>query len=386
MIIGFAITISVTSATFDEVKNQNYPDTVTVAYQSLGLPGYESYTWDDVQSEVDGTSVNFWMWSGNPIINAWVDDWLAPQCKEQYGIILNRVPQGAPAAVTQMVLEKEDGNYTGGDVDLVWINGVNYDTARTNGVLYGPFATKIPSALNFNFDSEDIKYDFGRTTNGYEMPYNLAQVAFIYNKDRFPTGPPQTMDELMSWVMGDGAGHFTYPNPTDDFTGSAFIRHFLYYFPKSQAYEEMFGSFDASVYNSRAPHTFNNLREIAPFLHQMNGAPHYPATIGESDALFASGDIWLTLNYDQSHAGKQVEARIWPISTQSYIPSSGTLSNTNFVAVGKYANNVLGGVAVANVIGSIAAQFSRAQPEVWGALQAYGETIYDLNQLKDLID
>jgi ABC-type uncharacterized transport system YnjBCD substrate-binding protein len=44
-------------------------------------------------------------------------------------------------------------------------------------LILGPFATKVPSASNFDFESVAIKYDFGRTTNGYEMPYNGAQVS-----------------------------------------------------------------------------------------------------------------------------------------------------------------------------------------------------------------
>jgi putative spermidine/putrescine transport system substrate-binding protein len=375
IIAGFIITISIISATLEKVNAQgDYPTTVTTVYSSLGLPGHEGDSWDDVLAKVDGTKVNFWMYSGSPTINNWVDNWLAPKCRSQYGIILNRVPEGAPTAVNQMILEKNDGNYTGGDVDLVWINGVNYDNARTAGVLYGPFANKVPASVNFDFYSEDIAIDFGKSTNGYEMPYNMAQVAFIYNTDKLPNGAPQTIGELVTWIKGAGVGKFTYPMADSDFTGSAFIRHFLYYYPEGQPYEEMFGDFNQGIYDSRAPAAFAKLQDISPYLYQKNGATYYPATIVESDALFANGEIWLTLNYDSKHAGKQVAAGAWPTTSKGYVLSSGTLSNTNFVAVGKYAKNVLGGVVVANKIGEIASQFSRAQREGIGALQPYDET------------
>ena len=128
------------------------------------------------------------------------------------------------------------------DKNVLKIIDENFDKAMLNNVLYGPFATKLPTAVNFDFQSDEIKYDFGRLTSGYEMPYNMAQVVFIYNTKYFPNGPPTTIDELVTWIKGDGSRRFIYPQPecyatnpssddcSYDFTGSVFIRHFLYYY------------------------------------------------------------------------------------------------------------------------------------------------------------
>ncbi len=202
LVVGIVVLISVTSATFDKVDNMEPTTTVTTAYASLGLPGYEGYSWDDVTTKSEGSSVNFWMWGGDKQINAWVTGWLAPHVKDEYDITLNLVKlNDTKDAVNQILNEYKDGNLTTGQVDLVWINGENYNTLKSANALYGPFANKVPASANFDFESDMIKYDFGRTTNGYEMPYNLAQVVFIYDKKRFPaTGPPKTMDELLTWV------------------------------------------------------------------------------------------------------------------------------------------------------------------------------------------
>jgi putative spermidine/putrescine transport system substrate-binding protein len=111
-----------------------------------------------------------------------------------------------------MIAEKKANNLTNGMVDMVWINGENFNNAKSQNLLYGPFATKIPSSANFDFESVSLKYDFGRTTNGFEMPYNEAEVVFIYNKQYFPSGPPQNIDELVTWVKAN-PGRFTYPTP-----------------------------------------------------------------------------------------------------------------------------------------------------------------------------
>eukprot|EP01038_Epipyxis_sp_PR26KG_P006568 gene6568-9026_t len=370
VIVGVLILIGVTSATFSKVIKIN--STVKVVVTPLGLPDYADYTWDDVLTDTSGSTVRFWMWSGSSQINTWVDVWLAKQVADTYGITLVRVPLTSTAdAVTQMKNEVVDKNFTTGKVDLVWINGENFYNAKSNGLLYGPFAAKIPSAENFDFESNQIKYDFGRTTNGYEVPYNEAQVVFIYNLDKFPDGPPQSMSDLVTWAKSN-PGKFTYPNPSLDFTGSVLIRHFLYEFgPSGTSYKSMLGDFSSSVYNKRVPYAFQMLRTLNKYVYKINNQSYYPDNITASDTLFANEEIWLTLSYDPAHAGSLVSEGFWPNSTMSYVPTTGTISNTNFVAIGKYAKNKLAAIVVANFIASIGAQFNRRQPEQWGAIQCY---------------
>ena len=108
---------------------------------------------------------------------------------------------------------------TSGATDLVWINGANFRAMREQDTLFGPFATALPSAGYFDFDSDAIKYDFGYPTDGYEMPYNSAQVVFIYNKAHIaePTTPPMTIPELIDWIKAN-PGKFKYSQPPSHFT------------------------------------------------------------------------------------------------------------------------------------------------------------------------
>ena len=93
--------------------------------------------------------------------------------------------------------------------------------------MYGPWANKVPSAANFDWTADDIAYDFGEPTQGYEMPFNKAQLVLVYNTTLIaPSQLPQSMTELVT-ALADTThplyGKFTYPKPTD-FTGSAFLR------------------------------------------------------------------------------------------------------------------------------------------------------------------
>jgi len=355
LLVGFIILIALGSATYYKVQHLNR-STVTTAYVSLGLPGMEGLSWNDIVEQSSGSIVNFWMWSGDDNINSWVDNTFASSVLNKYNIIVKRhAINDTSDAIDQMINEQKSGVTNQGHVDLVWINGENFNTAMINNVLFGPFATKLPTSSNFDFHSDSLKYDFGRVTKGYEMPYNMAQVVFIYNSKYFKSGLPQTIDDLVTWIKGDGNGKFTYPRPstdctnptsadcTYDFTGSVFIRHFLYYFPTSN-YQDMLGDFNQQAYNNHAKAAFKKLREIESYLYKESGKVIYPENIDKSDDLFASEKIYFTLSYDPSHAGKMVQKGEWPSTTMSYVLKSGTISNTNFVAIGKNAaNNVAAG-------------------------------------------
>lgn len=63
-----------------------------------------------------------------------------------------------------------------------------------------------------------------------------------------------------------------------------------------------------------------------------------------------------------------------PSTMMSFVLTSGTIGNTNFVLIPANAKNKLAAVVVADYIASAEAMFSRAQPENLGTLQAYDES------------
>ena len=165
--------------------------------------------WDTVLADAKGTTVNIYMWGGDELTNSWMDGFVADNLLEQYDITLNRVPMGPDEYLNKLLGEKQAGKQTG-TIDMLWINGENFRTARQADLLWGPFAEKIPNFLQYvDKDAPDIAYDFGYPVEGYEVPWGKAQFVFGYDTAR-TAEPPKSAEALLAWVK-DHPGRFTYP-------------------------------------------------------------------------------------------------------------------------------------------------------------------------------
>jgi len=359
VIVGLLIVvIGVTSATFDKIGYLPSNTYVTTVYQSLGLPGYEGYSWNDVVSESSGHTVNFWSYGDAANYNAWIDGWLAKELLDQYDITLVRHPINATVdAVNQVIAQSKSSPTTGGNVDLIWINGANFATLKQGGYAYGPWSTKVPNSANFDFNSIAIAYDFGLPINGYEMPYNEAQCIFIYNNNTVISSSVENIDRIKTWIKSN-PGRFTYAAPAydtssgaigSDYTGSVFIRHIFYSI--ASPYTQFLGStsVDQSLYLKYAPTFYKYLRSIEPYLynatHSVSGDAFangiYPIDNDDVDTLFGQGRVWLTLSYDVGHATNKIQNGKWPSTTSALVLTSGTIANTNYVVIPKNSANKL---------------------------------------------
>ncbi|NJO85371.1 MAG: ABC transporter substrate-binding protein [Synechococcaceae cyanobacterium RM1_1_27] len=192
-----------------------------VGAQSLD-PG--SLAWEDVVAQARGTRVNWAMWSGSDIINGYVDGWVADRLKAEFDISLNRVPLGDTVeAVNKVVGEVQAGLTSGGDIDLIWINGVNFRTLKQGNLLYGPFVDVLPSSEFYRLEDPRVGTDFGLPTEGYSAPYTGSYFAMAYDAARI-SQPPQSFDELLVWAEAN-PGRFGYVAPPD-FNGNRFCSAF----------------------------------------------------------------------------------------------------------------------------------------------------------------
>lgn len=161
----------------------------------------------------------------------------------------------------------------------------------------GPWSKKIPNAVNFDFTDPAIAYDGGVPINGMEMPYNGAQVVFIYNtKFINSTSFINTIQNIGNWVKKN-PGKFTYAAPyvsdsVYDFTGSVFVRHVFY--ALAGPYTDFLLSGPAvneALYEARVTPVWQWLRSIEPYLYTNNKTylgnfKTYPTTNAAVDALF----------------------------------------------------------------------------------------------------
>src|SRR5690242_18102521 len=66
--------------------------------------------WKDIVTKAKGTKVNFFMWGGDQGVNQYIDDWVAPQLKNQYNIEIKRYPMDASEFINKLITEKKAGN------------------------------------------------------------------------------------------------------------------------------------------------------------------------------------------------------------------------------------------------------------------------------------
>ncbi|SFI27650.1 putative spermidine/putrescine transport system substrate-binding protein [Tindallia magadiensis] len=323
-------------------------------------------SWESILEEAAGTEVSFYGWGGSQMTNDWLDNFLAPRLEEEYHITLNRVPMNIDEVLNKLLGEKQVNAV--GTADVIWINGENFYTARTNDLLYGPFTHTLP---NFNQyidpDSVEVTYDFGFPVDGYEAPYGKAQFVMVYDEARVDQ-VPQGHEELMELVKNN-PGKFTYPAPPD-FTGSAFIRNIIYDIVGYEPFITM--DADKDVVAEAVQPAMDYLRELKPYLWR-NGET-YPATLAQLDNMYADHEVFMSMNYNPNEAAGKMLTGEFPQTTNTFVFEKGTIGNTHFLAIPDNAPNKAGALAVINFILSVEAQASKYNPDHWGDLPVLDNT------------
>ena len=92
--------------------------------------------WDAVVEAARGSRVTFYGWGGYEYRNRWLSETVAPWLKEHYDITLDPVGMNIDDILAKLSGEKQAGSRTG-TIDMIWINGENFYSARDNGLLYG---------------------------------------------------------------------------------------------------------------------------------------------------------------------------------------------------------------------------------------------------------
>lgn len=335
-----------------------------VAAVFAAAPAGAADGWDDIVTRSRGQTVDWFMWGGFPATNAYVNGYVAPRVKELYGITLRQVPvKDIADVVGKLLVEKQAGRAAGGDVDLMWINGENFRTCKRFGLLYGPFADRLPHQRLVDWSKPSVRNDFGEPVEGLESPWGSAQVVMIYDSKRIPD-PPRSMAALLDWARSH-PGRFAYPAPPD-FTGSVFVRHVFYHAAGDVAAWQ--GPLDERRFEAAAAATYRTLKELAPFLWREGKT--YPETPIRLAQLLADGEVDFALSYHPAEASKMILDGLYPPTVRTFVFDEGTIANTHFVAVPFNAADKEGAMVVADFLLSPEAQLKKADPAVWGDFPA----------------
>ncbi|MGQ7245897.1 ABC transporter substrate-binding protein [Halomonas sp. V046] len=316
--------------------------------------------WGSIEGQAQGQTLYWNTWGGDANVNRYID-WVGERLAADYAIDLVQVKlDDTAAAVSRVLAEKSAGNTDQGAIDLIWINGENFAAMKDNGLLYGPFAPRLPNfALTSPETNPEMTTDFTVPTEGYEAPWGKAQLTFYYDSDKVVT-PPGSLTELLSWAAAH-PGRFTYPL-VPDFHGSTFLK---------QALIEL--AEDPSVLSRPAAET-NSEAVMAPLweyldrLHPLlwREGKHFPASGPAMKSLMGDGELSLAFTFNPSEPAAAVADFQLPPSTRSYILDAGTIGNVHFVAMPFNASHKAAAMVTANFLLSPEAQIRKQRLDVWG--------------------
>ncbi len=339
--------------------------TSAIGTSESGMPFHERFdnmSWEDVVAEAEGQEVFFYMWGGSDAINEFVTGFVGGRLAAEYGVEMEVVPVAdASVFVNRVLTERQAGRDQMGSVDLMWINGENFRTLREADLLFGPFASRLPSSQYLDLDDAAVAFDFGYPVEGYESPYGSAQFVMIYDSARVPE-PPATIAALFDWIEAN-PGRFAYPAPPD-FTGSAFVRHVFYH--AAGEVERLLVPFDEELFDEVAAEAWNMLNNLEQYLWRDGDTYPESATIVED--LFANSEVDFDMAYNPAEAANLVAQGRYPETTRTFVFEGGTIGNTHYVAIPYNASHKAAALVTANLLLSPEAQYEKALPSVWGDL------------------
>jgi putative spermidine/putrescine transport system substrate-binding protein len=324
--------------------------------------------WETLVEESKGQTLNFTMWQGDPLINAYIKDYVVPQVKELYDINL-QVANGQGNLIVQSVMAELQAGKEESEMDMVWINGETFYQLRQIDGLFGPWTDKLPNARYINFENPFIGVDFQQKVDGYECPWGNVQMTIIYDSLKVPE-PPRTRQELAAFVKAN-PGKFTFDN---HFTGLTFLKSLLIDIAGGK--QSLAGPFDQAKYDQYSKELWAFLNDLKPYLWREGKT--FPEAVAPMHQLFASGELWFTMSNNDCEVDNKIRQGFFSETARAYVPDFGSIQNSHYLGIIRQAPNKAATMVVINFMISMEAQLKKADPEVWG-----DGTILALDQLPE---
>ncbi len=313
-------------------------------------------SWDEIQEQARGTTVKLSMWDGDPLINAYMREYVIRQLKEHHGITLQLIGGQGNSLVSKLLVDKEAGRGQG-DVDLMWINGETFYQLRKIDALFGPFTERLPNNQYVDWKSPFVGMDFQQPVEGYECPWGNVQLTMIYNSTSVQR-PPRNREELTNWIK-QNPGRFTVDN---SFTGMTFLKSLLYEIAGGP--DSLNGPFNETLYNESSEKLWTWLREVRPNLWREGKT--YPEGVAQLHQIFSNNEVDFTMSCNDGEVDNKVIQGVLPESAKAYVLDSGTIRNSHYMGIPFNAPNQSGAMVVANFLISPEAQLKKATPQIWG--------------------
>ncbi len=306
--------------------------------------------WSKILAGAQGQTVRLWMWGGEVPLNTYIDEQVVPAAA-RLGVTLERVPIEDTASAISRLVAEADAGATDGAIDLLWVNGKNFEQGVRAGLWLENWVDALPNASLLDPADPTLWNDFGVPTEGREMPWSRAAFVFAHDTTTIDD-PPGTFDELLAFAQAN-PGRFTYPAPPD-FTGSAFVR--------------------LAVQTLGEDAAFELLVELEPLLWQ--GGDNHPVDQAHLDQLFAAGEVDLSMSYNPNFVDVAVRQGSFPDSARPFVFDGGTLSNVSFLAIPARASSPEGAMVVADLM--LGAELQAAKAELVGIPSVLGSEHLDV--------
>ena len=337
--------------------------------------GLDATDWDAVVEAARGSKVAWYGWGGSAPRNELITGTLAPRLKEKYDIDLELVGMDINDVLTQLSGEFQAGlTEDGGSIDFIWINGENFASAKKNGYLWGPFADDLPNVQSYvDTQAADIAYDFGTAVEGYEAPYGKAQMVFWVDGAQVSETETPIDPETFLQFCQDHAGMVTYPEP-GDFTGTAFISCLIAGVVGKEEFEKLATMTDPTEEEVRAivEPGMEYLRSLNPYLWKQGQT--FPADSTTMHQMYADGELVLDGGYGEPQT--DVDNGLLPATTRSFVLDTGTVGNTNYMAIAANAPHKEAAMVAINEV--LSPDYQLIRYEKLGNI-----TVLDLDKLSD---
>jgi putative thiamine transport system substrate-binding protein len=325
--------------------------------------------WTETEAGARGQTVYFNAWAGSESINAYIA-WVAAELKSRHDVTLIHVKIADAAEVVRRVRDEVRAGTAEGSVDLVWINGENFRAMKQDGLLFGPFAERLPNfALVDTAGKPTTRIDFAEATEGLESPWGMAQLTFFADGARLAT-PPASMIELADLAKAS-PGRITYPAPPD-FHGTTFVKQVLIETIADRSQLPL--SVDRPQVEAATKPMFAFLDSLHP--HLWREGKQFPQSQAQLKQMLADGEALMALTFNPNEPANLVAARELPETTIAWQHRDGTIGNTHFVAIPVNARAKAAAQVTANFLLSPEAQARKADLKVWG-----DPTVLDVSKL-----
>ena len=226
--------------------------------------------------------------------------------------------------------------------------------------MFGPFAEALPNFRYVDTQAKPIlRSDFTIATEGFEAPWNLAQIVF-YGEGAALSSSPRSALALLDWAKAH-PGRFAYPEPSN-FLGATFLKQVL--IELSPDPDRLQKPADDADFETVTAPLFAYLDALKPNLWRQGRV--YPSNSAALRTLMADGEIDLALSFNPAEASSAIARGELPASVRSFVFDKGTIGNASFLAIPYNAAHKEGALLLCDFLLSPEAQAKKQDPAGYG--------------------